>query len=313
MVNMNQIVGSHDILFMTLDTLRYDVAQRCWAEGLTPNFASILPPTGWERRHSPGSFTYAAHQAFFAGFLPTSVEPGLHPRLFALQFPGSETIADTTCVFDAPDIVSGLASRGYHTLCIGGVGFFNERTPLGTVLPGLFAESHWSVELGVTDPHSMENQVGLAEQIIHRIAQSHQPERLGFEERLANVSPARTEYSFDPVASGRAAVRDGPRSGEERLFLFLNVSAIHQPNRFYLPDAKSDSLESHAAALQYVDRQLPRLLEALGSRGPVFGIVCSDHGTAYGEDGYNGHRLAHPVVWDVPYAEFLLGNGHYEH
>jgi hypothetical protein len=34
--------------------------------------------------------------------------------------------------------------------------------------------------------------------------------------------------------------------------------------------------------------------------------VCSDHGTAYGEDGYRGHRLGHPVVWDVPYAEFLL-------
>ena len=31
-------------------------------------------------------------------------------------------------------------------------------------------------------------------------------------------------------------------------------------------------------------------------------VICSDHGTAYGEDGYTGHRLAHPVVWDVPYA-----------
>jgi hypothetical protein len=36
-------------------------------------------------------------------------------------------------------------------------------------------------------------------------------------------------------------------------------------------------------------------------------VICSDHGTAYGEDGFAGHRLAHPVVWTVPYAEFLLG------
>ena len=35
-------------------------------------------------------------------------------------------------------------------------------------------------------------------------------------------------------------------------------------------------------------------------------VICSDHGTAYGEDGYTGHRLAHPVVWEVPYAEFIL-------
>ena len=42
------------------------------------------------------------------------------------------------------------------------------------------------------------------------------------------------------------------------------------------------------------------------ARAPVLAIVCSDHGTAYGEDGYRGHRLAHPVVWTVPYAEFVL-------
>ena len=41
--------------------------------------------------------------------------------------------------------------------------------------------------------------------------------------------------------------------------------------------------------------------------GPWLAVVCSDHGTAYGEDGYTGHRLAHPVVWEVPYAEFVLG------
>lgn len=267
MLNMNDIVGSHDILFMTLDTLRYDVAQRCWAEGLTPNLAKLLPAGGWEKRHSPGNFTYAAHQSFFAGFLPTAVAPGLQPRLFGLQFPGSETIADTTCVFDAPDIVRGLAGRGYHTICIGGVGFFNKRTPLGTVLPGLFAESHWSVGLGVTEPRSMENQVALAEQILQ------------------------------PIPNSR------------RVFFFLNVSAIHQPNRFYLPNATADNLETHAAALQYVDSQLPRLIKALRSRGPLFGIICSDHGTAYGEDGYTGHRLGHPVVWEVPYAEFLAHNG----
>ena len=41
-------------------------------------------------------------------------------------------------------------------------------------------------------------------------------------------------------------------------------------------------------------------------RAPLLAIVCSDHGTLYGEDGYTGHRLAHPVVWEVPYAEFVL-------
>jgi hypothetical protein len=34
--------------------------------------------------------------------------------------------------------------------------------------------------------------------------------------------------------------------------------------------------------------------------------MMGDHGEAYGEDGQFGHRIAHPTVTTVPYAEFLL-------
>ena len=264
MLNMHDIVGTHDILFVTLDTLRYDVAWRALKEGLTPNLAAMLPGGRWEERHSAGSFTYAAHQAFFAGFLPTPSAPGVHPRLFATRFPGSTTTAQGTCVFDAPDIVTGLAGLGYHTICVGGVGFFDKRTPLGNVLPGLFAESHWSPAMGVTGHDSTARQVALAI------------------ERLKALSQ------------------------EQRVFLFINVSALHPPSRIFLQGAHRDSPASQVAALAYVDRQLPALFGAMRQRAATLAIVCSDHGTAFGEDGYNGHRLAHPVVWTVPYAEFVL-------
>jgi membrane-anchored protein YejM (alkaline phosphatase superfamily) len=264
MVNMQDIVGTHDILFITLDTLRYDAACDALNRGLTPNLAALLPDHTWEARHSPGSFTYAAHHAFFAGFLPTPAQPGKHPRLFAASFPGSETTASTTYVFETPDIVTGLASVGYHTICIGGVGFFNKRSALGSVLPSLFMESHWSPALGVTDPHSTANQIALAL------------------ERLRALP------------------------SEQRLFLFVNVSALHQPNYMYGSGATEDSYETHLAALAYVDTQLPALLNAMRRRHPTFVILCSDHGTAYGEEGYSGHRIGHPVVWTVPYAEFVL-------
>lgn len=264
MLPARRLVGTHDVLFVTLDTLRYDVAAEAFRAGRTPALASVIGPGGWERRHSPGSFTFAAHAAFFAGFLPTPARPGPHPRLFALAFPGSETITDDTATFNAPDIVSGLRARDYHTICVGGVGFFNKLTPLGSALPGLFDESHWSPELGVTDPRSTEHQVNLA---LRRIV---------------------------AVPGGR------------RVFLFVNVSALHQPNCHYTPGATADDRHTQAAALEYADGHLGRLFVGLRSRGPWLCVVCSDHGTAYGEDGFTGHRLAHPVVWDVPYAEFLL-------
>lgn len=261
--DMNEIVGRYDIVFITLDTLRYDAAQTLFESGRLPTLSRFLPASGWELRHSPGSFTYAAHQAFFAGFLPTPAKPGRHARAFAVAFPGSETTAAGTCVFDdAPDIVSGLAGRAYHTICVGGVGFFNKQSALGRVLPALFEESHWRPEFGVTEPRSTQYQVGQALQSLEQV-------------------------------SGRA-------------FLFMNVSALHQPNCHYLPGSTQDTLASHMAAMEYVDAQLAPLFAACAARGGAWVIVCADHGTAYGEDGYHGHRLAHPMVWNVPYAEFLV-------
>jgi hypothetical protein len=266
-LDMNAIVGTHDLALIVLDTLRYDVAAEELAAGRTPNLAALFPG-GWERRHSPGTFTYAAHAAFFAGFLPTPASPGRHRRRLALGFDGSETIGPGTCVLEGATIVEGLAARGYHTLCVGGVGFFNLQNPLGRALPGLFAERHWDRSMGVTDRASFENQIAIVER------------------SLAALPPAR------------------------RAFTFVNVSALHQPNHFYLPsgagDFGRDTRDSHAAALRYVDQHLPRLIAAIGGRGPAFVIACSDHGTLYGEDGYTGHRVAHPIVTTVPYAEVLL-------
>lgn len=264
---MNAVVGSHDILLLTLDTLRYDVAKRLAAAGRTPVLSAVLPGGAWERRHSPASFTYAAHAAFFAGFLPTPAAPGNHPRLFAARFPGSETTAPDTWVFDEPDLVSGLSAAGYRTVCVGGVGFFNKLTALGGALPALFDESHWSPDLGVTSPTSFESQVDVVEDVV------------------------------------------GRTPPDDLLFVFVNVSALHQPNRHHLPGAADDSVDSHAAALEYVDRHVGRLFAAMSRRRRCFAIACSDHGTLYGEDGHVGHRFAHEAVWTVPYADFFLERG----
>ena len=264
MTNMNQIVGKSDIIFITLDTLRYDVAQTLFEDGKLPNFSKWLPKTGWEMRHSPGSFTYASHHAFFAGFLPTKI-PNKEPRLFAAKFKGSETTKETTFVFDQENIVKGLESEGYKTICIGGVGFFNKQTPLSNVIPKMFQESYWETKFGVTEKKSTFYQLEKAKEIL--------------ENTIENV------------------------------FLFINFSALHQPNYYYLKEGKDkiDTLESHAEALLYIDSQLPILMQTLEKRKQSSFVICtSDHGTTYGEDGFTGHRLAHQNVWNIPYLEKIL-------
>jgi Sulfatase len=163
MINMNEVVGRANFLFVTLDCLRYDVARRALAGGKTPNLRAVLPAGGWEARETPGTFTLAAHLAFFHGFLPTPLTPGPHPRLLALEFEGSLTTVPETYVFrGARNLIEGFARLGYRTFCVGGVGFFNKRTPLGHVLPGYFAESVWHPSLGVAARDSTANQVGAA-------------------------------------------------------------------------------------------------------------------------------------------------------
>ena len=258
-------VGRSDILMMTLDTLRYDVADSLLKQGRLPGLAKHLPRDGWERRHSPATFTYAAHHAFFAGFLPTPTGQGPHKRLFASEFSGSETTGPQTFTFPESTLPQSLARVGYHTICVGGTGFFNPDNALGRVLPSLFEEALWSAQMSVVDRDSARNQVDCAITAIDR-------------------------------------------QRDKRVFCFINFSAIHQPNWFYAygkrPVDGRDTHTSHGEALVAVDRELPRLLDCFRRRGSLFAMVFSDHGTAYGEDNYWGHRLAHPVVWEVPYADF---------
>src|SRR5690606_32804386 len=112
--DMQTLIPGHDVVLITLDTLRFDAAQEEFHAGRLPVLARHLAPTGFECRHTPASFTYAAHHAFFAGFLPTPLFPGPHSRLFALEFAGSESIGPSTCVLaGAPSVPQALALLGY--------------------------------------------------------------------------------------------------------------------------------------------------------------------------------------------------------
>lgn len=261
---MKQLVGSTDIALIVMDTLRYDVAETEFVAGRTPNLAKLFPD-GWQKRHSPGNFTYAAHHAFFAGFLPTPTDPtASRERLFATAFAGSETTGSETMTFETATIIEGLKNEGYHTICVGGVGFFNQQTALSRVLPDLFDEAHWTPETGVTNQDSMQCQIQVAKQALQKVPD------------------------------------------QQRVFFYMNISAIHQPNCHYIPGKTEDDLESHAAALRYVDSCIPDLLELFQARNDTFLITCSDHGTLYGEEGFTGHRVGHEAVYTVPYAETLV-------
>ncbi|MET9734964.1 sulfatase-like hydrolase/transferase [Streptomyces sp. NPDC006458] len=69
----------------------------------------------------------------------------------------------------------------------------------------------------------------------------------------------------------------------------------------------TDTAASQAAALAYADEHLGRLLDGLALLGRWLVIMCADHGDAYGDDGYRGRGIAHPTVFNVPYAAWVHG------
>ncbi|MEU6989829.1 STM4013/SEN3800 family hydrolase [Streptomyces sp. NPDC046465] len=264
MINAADIIGNRDpILFITLDSLRYDTARTALDEGMTPHLAGLLPDGGWERRQTPGTFTLPAHIAFFSGFLPKLPQPEQPTRLWECRPPAFKAVPPETFVFDAPNLLAGLGQHGYRTVCVGGVTYFSRETPLGSVLPDMFDEDHWRPDFCSPDPDSTRHQVDRALEIADR---------------------------FDKRA----------------LFLFVNVSATHVPHGHYLGDSQ-DTAASQRAALAYASQHLSHLITTLTTRRRWLIILCADHGDAFGEDGFHGRGIAHPVVMNVPYAAMVRG------
>ncbi|MCX4326939.1 MAG: STM4012 family radical SAM protein [Lachnospiraceae bacterium] len=280
--NMDKIVKSHNILFVCIDSLRFDVASEEEANGGTP----VLNRYGrWRKCSAPGNFTYPSHQAMFAGFLPVDCEINEMKKRETLFF--SEDIGmgrkapEGAFLFSRPTWIEELADIGYETYCIGGLSFFDKRTALGKVLPSVFQHSYWNPSFSCKVKDSAKNQVDFA---------------------LKKIS----EYS---ISKGNT---------DSRIMMYINISALHYPNYFYANCnancntdciancGERDSKESHRMALRYVDSQLSRLFDGFADIGDTFVICCSDHGTCYGEDGVWYHGINHPIVNTVPYKHFII-------
>lgn len=267
-IDMTKVVGKKDILFICLDTLRYDVAVQEEAAGTTPVLNQYGP---WEKCQAPGNFTYPSHHAMFAGFLPCRYDAKTVADRELLFFPRQiglgNKVPEGAYGFTGSTIMEGLEADGYVTWCVGGVAFFDKRSPIGKVFPGYFNKSYWNPSFSCPVKDSTKNQVNF---ILNKVAEAEK---------------------------------------NQPIFLYINVDAIHYPNYFYLDGASHDNLQTHAAALRYVDQELGRLFDAWkNQRGDALVICCSDHGTCYGEDGCQFHGINHPAVNTIPYKHFFLVN-----
>lgn len=168
-IDMNEIVGNASILFVCLDSLRYDVAKMEETSGGTPTLSQYGI---WQKRQAPGNFTYPSHQAMFAGFLPVECsvkEMKQREKLFFAEDIGmGRKRPEGAFQFQGTNWVEGLAAEGYDTYCIGGLSFFDGRSPLGTVMPSYFKRHYWHPSFGCKVKESTKHQVDTALRILKK-------------------------------------------------------------------------------------------------------------------------------------------------
>lgn len=268
-LDMNKITGSCHILFVCIDSLRFDVAYEEEKSGGTP----VLNRYGnWRKCQAPGNFTYPSHQAMFAGFLPIDEEINNMKKreklFFSADIGMGRKAPKGAFLFSQPTWVQELADIGYETYCIGGVSFFDKRTSLGSVMPSYFKYSYFNPSFGCKVKDSAKNQIDFA---LKKLSEIDDDKKIMM---YINISAIHyPNYFYDQDKKDR-----------------------------------KDSVETHRLALRYVDSQLGRLFDGFAQKGKTFVICCSDHGTCYGEDGVWYHGINHSIVNTVPYKHFFIKN-----
>ena len=222
----------------------------------------------WEKRHAPGNFTYPSHFALFAGFFPSPAEPHL--------------LQDRQWLFFPVKVGSG------NNVPTGSYPFRR-----ATFVQSLEDEGYETICIGGVNFFSKRNEIGKV--FPSYFKKSYWKPVFG----CTSVCSAEQQVQF--ATEKLVNYRD-----DNRIFMYINFSAIHFPNSHYIEGQREDDLHSHAAALRYVDRQLPALFEAFSKRGETLVIAFSDHGTCYGEEGYRYHCISHENVYTVPYKHFML-------
>ncbi|MCI9547127.1 MAG: sulfatase-like hydrolase/transferase [Lachnospiraceae bacterium] len=265
-IQMNQVVGSHDILFICLDTLRYDVAIQEEEAETTPVLNRYGP---WQKRQAPGNFTYPSHHAMFAGFLPCPFETKKLEDRELLFFPShiglGRKVPKGAYGFSGGSIMEGFARDGYDTWCVGGVAFFDKRSDMGKVFPSYFKKSYWNPSFACPVKDSTKNQVDF---ILKKIPKA-----------LKDV-PIFLYLNVDAIHYPNHFYLEGATQDS----LLTHAAALR-----YVDGQLGRLLDGWKDA-----------------RGDTFVICCSDHGTCYGEDGCYSHGINHPMVTTVPYKHFFL-------
>ncbi len=263
-------MAATDVLFISLDSCRYDTFVAAHRQGGLPHLSAVGP---LHRAQAPSYFTYGSHAAFWMGFTPgveCCAEPWLNPKagkLFRMAFAGhAGQDGEQNFRLEGANIIEGFRRQGYSTIGSGAVDWFNTASETGSVLAQPFEHFHFA-----------GNTWSLCAQLYW------------MEERLAQVPESQPRFVFLNVGETHVPYWHEGADWERWPSPCVPFGSEHC--------SAEESARRQRACLEWVDQQLAPLLERF-AQGTVF--VCADHGDCWGEDGLWEHGISHPATLTVP-------------
>ena len=261
--------GCDSVLFISLDSCRYDTFSAAYSAGSLPNMQAVAP---LHRAQAPSHFTYGSHAAFWMGFTPGVADcdqPLINPKagkLFRMAFAGHAGSDRDGFELQGSNVIEGFRKRGYRTIGSGAVDWFNPATPTGSVLGRPFERFHFA-----------GNTWSLRQQLTW------------IETELSTTPSAQPVFLFLNVGETHVPYWHEGAPWPQR----------PSPCIAFGGDAcdAEESARRQRACLEWVDQQLADLLMRF-SDGTV--LVCADHGDCWGEDGLWEHGISHPATLTVP-------------
>lgn len=282
----------HNIIFITVDSCRYDTAEKAKVPFLS-NLSKL------RKAETHGDYTFPAHQSFFIGNLPVLIDGNSEYIEGITQFWRSSAAKKINSgigvVYSEKNIIDHYEKQGYRVLGCGGVSFFKKRKT--NSLPLLFSNFKYfqKTTSGVKLPRE-KNEFPLA----------NIDEILTFIKLKKNIpyflflnSPA-THIPYDNPES---YIDDSYRKTIEKLYFAerQKPKRIKTSEIFTTKEINKIKI-AQVLSLEWVDKQLNTLVKELQKMNthPILMVVCGDHGDEWGEGGRYCHAHYHEKVVTVP-------------
>ncbi|MEK9151432.1 MAG: hypothetical protein AAB547_02270 [Patescibacteria group bacterium] len=288
MKNFTLDPGNANVVFITIDSCRYDTAEQAHI----PFLAGL---GGLACAYTPGNYTVPAHHAFFVGHLPTaftSAQPyysGANGQLWRIKTGAGED-SGAWVTLQGKNILEGYRNLGFYVLGVGGVTQFNK----GSQLREYFGQDflYWGPNLD-EEPCASRPEEWFPLLHCGEIVDKLQPHEKWF----LFVNCPETHFPYD---TGEGLMEDK-----------LEILRLIRPH-FNLRE--SDAPINTAAtgllrrmqikALEAVNTRIANLFAALPRERPILVVICGDHGEMFGEVFAGkprfGHIISSPEVLRVP-------------